>query len=94
MAVREGFEKVPGEGGGAGLRQGAVGDAVEEGAGLAELENDGGGLGVLEGVDDFENVGVGSEEGHRFGLHFEAVAVGDVGEEAFVDEFESVELVG
>jgi len=48
----------------------------------------------LEGVDDFENVGVGREEGHGLGLHFEAVAVGGVGEEAVVDEFESVELVG
>ncbi|KAG2371186.1 uncharacterized protein HKW66_Vig0213600 [Vigna angularis] len=67
----------------------------EEGARLAELENDGGGVGVFEGVDDFENVGVGREEGHDgLGLHFEAVAVGGVGEEAVVDEFESVKLVG
>ncbi|KAG2397553.1 uncharacterized protein HKW66_Vig0142110 [Vigna angularis] len=64
----------------------------EEGARLVELENDSGGVSVLESVDDFENVGVGREEGHDgLGLHFEAVAVG---EEAVVDEFESVELVG
>jgi len=94
MAVREGFEKLLGEGGGVGLRQGAVGDVLEEGARLAERENDGGGLGILEGVDDFENVGVGREEGHGLGLYFEAVAVGGVAEEAVVDDFESVELVG
>ena len=90
----DGFEKVLDEGGGLGLREGSMEHAVEKRVGLAEVHYDGEIVVVLEDMEDLEDVGVRREEGHEFGFVLEAVAVGGVKEEGFVDEFAGVGLVG
>lgn len=62
-----------------GFRQGSVGDGVEEGNGLTEVEYEEGEVGFLEGVEDLDEVWVWGEEGHEFGLVVEALAVCGIG---------------
>ena len=73
---------------------GGGGYAVEEGEGVAEVEDQGEGVVVVEGVVDVEDVGVSGEEGHEFGFVEEALAVGGVGEEGLVDDLAGVGVAG
>ncbi|PON55474.1 hypothetical protein PanWU01x14_187890, partial [Parasponia andersonii] len=90
--MRQGLKEALDERSRLGLGEGAADDAVVEGGGLAELENDSEKVVVLDDIEDLENVGVRGQKSHDLRLLVKTSSVGSIGEDPFVDNLTGDEV--
>lgn len=94
MAVADRSEELLDDDGGFGFGERPAEDPIVERDGVAELGNEAEEIVTLKNINQLQNIGVGREKRHDFGLVLETFSIGFVDQIVLVDGLAGVEVVG